>query len=72
VVDHGQHGSAVLIDAATIAQQLDRPVAEVARWLRRCAREGLITVEEYLGDDNPSVVRLTFLGEQWVQQRLSR
>jgi hypothetical protein len=69
-VNHGRSGSTALLDAATIAQQLDRPPAEVVRSLRRCAREGLVTLHEHLGEDNPSVVRLTILGKQWAQQRL--
>ncbi len=70
VHDHLQDGSAAPIDAITIAQQLGRPPAETARYLRRCAREGLVLVQEYVGQDNPSVVRLTYLGQQWLQQRV--
>ena len=70
VHDHLQGGSAAPIDAVTIAQQLGRPPAETARYLRRCAREGLVLVREYIGEDNPSVLRLTNLGQQWLQQRV--
>jgi hypothetical protein len=69
IYDHVQGGQPGCLDAAALAQQLERPPAEVARWLRRCAREGLIVVEEILGQDNPSVVRLTILGRQWVERR---
>ncbi len=71
VYDHVQTGSATPIDAVTIGQQLGRPPAEIARCLRRCAREGLVLVREYVGQDNPSVVRLTYLGQQWLRQRAS-
>jgi hypothetical protein len=70
VYDHVQSGSAATITAAMIAQQLDRPSPDVVRALRRCAREGLVTTQEYLGEDNPSVLRLTTLGRQWVERRL--
>ena len=69
VHDHLQGGGATPIDAVTIAHQFGRPPAEIARYLRRCAREGLVLVQEYVGEDNPSVVRLTYLGQQWLQQR---
>jgi AraC-like DNA-binding protein len=71
VCDHLQEEAAAPIDAARIAQCLGRSPTEIARCLRRCAREGLVIIEEWVGQDNPAVLRLTILGRQWMQRRLA-
>ncbi len=71
VCDHLQEGAAVPINAAMIAEWVGRPPTEIARCLRRCAREGLVVIEEWVGQDNPAVLRLTVLGRQWMQRRLA-
>ncbi len=71
VCDYLQEGAAAPVDAARIAQCLGRPPTQIARYLRRCAREGLVVIEEWVGQDNPAVLRLTVLGRQWLQRRLA-
>ena len=57
------------VDALGLGQQLGMPPMTVVRCLRRCAREGLVTLHEYVGQDNPTIARLTHLGEDWLARR---